>query len=120
MLVTQLHSVGEALDLLKRVELMENQNPFHDTANNARIRHQNANESEPPRPAYDRNRAQRQVQQVHRYNTQGRTQRYDQKGDIVTQEEMKIRAMRNRGALNLEICQIKDEEQIVEESVYRK
>jgi hypothetical protein len=72
MLGTQLRSIGEALDLLKRVELMEAQNPLQGPTNHTSIRHQNVGRSEHPRSSYDRNRPQGQVRQVQRYHRQGR------------------------------------------------
>jgi hypothetical protein len=66
MLGTQLRSIGEALDLLKRVELMEGPNPFHDTASNT-----------PARPVCDRNKAQGQVRRVQRFNVPSGNQRYN-------------------------------------------
>jgi hypothetical protein len=72
MLGTQLRSIGEELDPLKRVELMENQNPLQGPTNHTPTRHQNVGRSEPPHPTYDSNRPQGQVRQVQRYHRQGR------------------------------------------------
>jgi hypothetical protein len=60
---TQLHSIGEALDLPKRIELMEGQDPFHRDMNDTPEQYtsNNHNRQGPPRNNYERKRVQGQV-----------------------------------------------------------
>jgi hypothetical protein len=76
---SQLRSIGEALYLLKRVELMEESDSFHRNANNAPAPDTNNNYNNRqglPRNHYDRNGFQGQVRHIQRHNPPDRNQHY--------------------------------------------
>jgi hypothetical protein len=86
MLGTQLHSIGEALDLLKRIELVEESDSFHNRTNNyaatPNTNNNNNNDRQgPSRDHYGRNRAQGQVRQIQRYNPHDQNQHYQPRRD---------------------------------------
>jgi hypothetical protein len=69
MLGTQLYFIGEAIDLLKHMELMEEQDPFHRPTHNALAQDANHNNRlGPPRNNQGRDKFQGHVRNVQRYN----------------------------------------------------
>lgn len=85
MLSTQLSSIRDAVDLPKRIELMESRGSFQKKKkpmNNMTAPYANDNRPLPPWTNYDRNRNQGQVCNVQRYKSQNyRPCRYDQGKD---------------------------------------
>jgi hypothetical protein len=55
---TQLHSIGEALDPLRRVELMKKDDAYDRQTNSTPAQNQNRKRHGPSEPTYDRNRGQ--------------------------------------------------------------
>ncbi|PNF16798.1 hypothetical protein B7P43_G18328 [Cryptotermes secundus] len=65
MLSTQLRSIGEALDLLKRVEIIESQENYHNKYQDPKASHgYNPNRSGPAQQTRDRNRGRGQVRHI--------------------------------------------------------
>jgi hypothetical protein len=96
MLGTQIHSIGDAIDLLKRIELMEDQVYSHRTPNNPQAQDANQNQrAGHPRHYQDRNRVHGQVRNVQRYRPRNQIPRYQfwrnhydpRRGEVFDNEE---------------------------------
>jgi hypothetical protein len=86
MLSTQLRSMGEALDLLKRIEVMERQENFNKYQNPTASHGHNPNRPGPALPISDRNRGQGQVRHIQYHRAHSRN-RYNGQRNFYNREQ---------------------------------